>query len=348
MTINALPSGYADFAGLSRLRAAVAADGNTNQDEVAAQFETIFIQQMLKSMRDAVGDGLLASSQSALYQERYDQELSLALARSGGIGIRDLFARSIAPQGAVENMNAPPLGNANTLAMLQPDTMTSRGDMLAGASANMSQRSHRASLEHSKTGLPEVLWTGSAIHGPGLAPAKVSPWTTPSEFVTHVWPHAEAAAHRIGAKPEALVAIAALETGWGKHVPVRTDGTSSNNLFGIKASKGWTAESVTAPTLEFLGGTMVQRNETFRAYDSPADAFQDFATLMQSNKRYAHALERAGDPKVFVTELQKAGYATDPHYAEKLISVLNGGTITQSLSQAEVQDIKGSKKVPIG
>ena len=134
-------------------------------------------------------------------------------------------------------------------------------------------------------------------------------------------PMAEQAAKRIGIDPRYLVAQAALETGWGKSVMRNTDGSSSHNLFGIKASGNWQGEQARAITSEFRDGQFVKETAAFRSYDSYQDSFHDLVSLLQNNSRYQDAVSVADKPEQFVRELQKAGYATDPNYASKISQI---------------------------
>jgi len=118
-----------------------------------------------------------------------------------------------------------------------------------------------------------------------------------------------------------LVAQAALETGWGKSVMRQQDGSSSHNLFGIKAQGNWQGPEARAITSEFRDGQMVKETADFRSYDSYSDSFHDLVTLLQSNNRYQGVLKSADNPEQFVKELQKAGYATDPDYASKISQI---------------------------
>jgi flagellar protein FlgJ len=145
--------------------------------------------------------------------------------------------------------------------------------------------------------------------------------TSPGDFVAQLWPHAKAAAEELGVDPRMLIAHAALETGWGKSIPCNPDGTCSFNLFGIKAGSRWQGPAVGVNTLEFEGGVAVQRRASFRAYDSPADSFRDYASLIKNSPRYAAVLGRGNDAAAFANALQQGGYATDPNYANKLTAV---------------------------
>ena len=150
------------------------------------------------------------------------------------------------------------------------------------------------------------------------------PFASPEDFVRRLLPAARATAEELGVDPRVLVAQAALETGWGKAVIQRDDGSSSHNLFGIKADSRWSGDTVHASTLEYEEGVVMRRREPFRAYASFADSFSDYLTFLRENPRYGEVLDRTGDPQGFVEGLQQAGYATDPKYAEKILSILGG------------------------
>ncbi|WP_194787997.1 flagellar assembly peptidoglycan hydrolase FlgJ [Pseudomonas sp. UFMG81] len=154
---------------------------------------------------------------------------------------------------------------------------------------------------------------------PPLAPKKA--FADSDAFVATMLPMAEQAAKRIGIDPRYLVAQAALETGWGKSVMRNTDGSSSHNLFGIKASGNWQGGEARAITSEFRDGQFVKETAAFRSYDSYQDSFHDLVSLLQNNARYQDAVKAADKPEQFVRELQKAGYATDPNYASKISQI---------------------------
>jgi flagellar protein FlgJ len=141
------------------------------------------------------------------------------------------------------------------------------------------------------------------------------------DFISKLRPHAEAAARELGVDPNALLAQAALETGWGRSVPCNANGECSFNLFGIKAGSQWSGATVNVPTLEFEEGVAVRKVERFRAYDSPADSFRDYAALIRDSSRYANARGAGDNVEAFATALQQGGYATDPHYAQKIAAV---------------------------
>ncbi|WP_024697245.1 flagellar assembly peptidoglycan hydrolase FlgJ [Pseudomonas avellanae] len=155
---------------------------------------------------------------------------------------------------------------------------------------------------------------------PPLAPAKRA-FSNADQFVETMLPLAKEAAARIGVDPVMLVAQAALETGWGKSIMRQQDGSSSHNLFGIKAAGSWKGAEARAITSEFRDGKMVKETADFRSYDSYADSFHDLVSLLQNNNRYKDVVGSADNPEQFVKELQKAGYATDPAYASKISQI---------------------------
>ncbi len=161
-------------------------------------------------------------------------------------------------------------------------------------------------------------------------------WSDPQEFVRDVWPHAERVAEKLNVAPEALLAQAALETGWGKHVMERANGVSSFNLFGIKAGKDWSGGSVARSTLEYTEGVAQRKVERFRAYPDIAATFDDYAALIEDNPRYEAVRDSGANGDAFATALQDAGYATDPSYASKIGNILRGETMQSALKGLKI------------
>lgn len=140
----------------------------------------------------------------------------------------------------------------------------------------------------------------------------------PDQFIRAVWPQAEAAAKALGLPTEAVVGHAALETGWGRHRPAG----DSHNYFGIKADAGWKGARAASETTEVRGGVAGREQAEFRRYASPAEGFADYVRFLRGNPRYGAALAHGGDATHFAQGLQKAGYATDPDYARKLLGAI--------------------------
>lgn len=159
-------------------------------------------------------------------------------------------------------------------------------------------------------------------------------FTSPESFVRTLLPFARDAGHALGVAPEALLAQAALETGWGRAVVAGPNGEASFNLFGIKADSGWSGPRVSSPTLEQEDGMLVRRTQAFRAYGSYAESFEDYVRFLQENPRYADTLRQAHDPRLFVQSLQEAGYATDTRYGAKIAGIMEGATLQRGLKSA--------------
>ncbi|HAJ70795.1 MAG TPA: flagellar assembly peptidoglycan hydrolase FlgJ, partial [Methylophilaceae bacterium] len=144
-----------------------------------------------------------------------------------------------------------------------------------------------------------------------------------TNFIDKMLHHAKDASNSTGVPTHLMLGQAALESGWGKREIKAADGTPSHNLFGIKANANWKGKTVETMTTEYINGVKQNRIEKFRAYDSYADSFKDFASLMKNNPRYQHVIANVHDIKGYAQAMQNAGYATDPQYAKKLSSVIH-------------------------
>jgi flagellar protein FlgJ len=298
---------YTDFQGLAALRREAGQQSPEALEKVAQQFEALFTQMMLKSMRDAGGmeGGLFDNNQTRLYQDMYDKQLSLQLSEGGnGMGLAKVLVRqlrSALPQPAPDGDSAAPRGGYE---------VPERG---------------------MQTFALQVPPLSAADRGEALA-APSPAFASPREFVAGLWPHAEKAAGKLGVDPRALLAQAALETGWGKAVIRRPDGSSSHNLFNIKADHRWGGEQVGKVTLEFRDGVAQKEQASFRAYGSYAQSFDDYCDFLKRHPRYREALEAGADSHLFAERLQEAGYATDPAYASKIKRIVNSDLMADSLA----------------
>jgi flagellar protein FlgJ len=195
--------------------------------------------------------------------------------------------------------------------------------------------------QHADLGIARILkrqLSGKAAAG---APQAASPATapstsaasaaTPAEFVNRVMPAIRRAAGRIGVNPTALLAQAALETGWGRRMPRNADGSSSFNLFGVKAGDEWTGGRAVADSMEVTNGVAATKRTAFRAYGSIEESVDDFAKLLRNSPRYRDAIAAGSDAKGYIDAIGKSGYATDPQYADKLNEILNGGALQAAL-----------------
>jgi flagellar protein FlgJ len=174
---------------------------------------------------------------------------------------------------------------------------------------------------------------GSVAEVGSSAARAVSGWVAgdAEAFVTKLAPFASKVAQQLGVSVRAVLAQAALETQWGKHMPTHADGSSSNNLFGMKAGASWDGGRINVPTLEFQDGVAVRKQAQFRAYESPAQSFEDYGQLVSGNPRYAQALGKGDDVAGFARGLISGGYATDPSYAAKITSIANSPAMRQAL-----------------
>ena len=255
----------ADSQALDRLRYQAKQAPDQALKKVAQQFEMVFLNMMMKSMREATPqDGMMDSEQTKLFTGMLDQQLAQEMSKRG-VGLADVMVRQLGGH--------------------QP---------------------------------PAVMQTPA----PGAVTSAYQPMTQQG-FIERMRPHAESAGKATGVPADFIMGQAALESGWGKREIRNADGSSSFNLFGIKAGKDWNGKVAEVTTTEYHNGVASKQVERFRAYGSYAESFQDYARLLSDNPRYDGVM-RQGDAKGFAQALQQAGYATDPHYADKLAGVIGG------------------------
>lgn len=345
---------WTELSGFHQLRAQARSDGGKGAlPAVAKQFEAIFTQMMLKSMRDAnagMGSDLAGSEQGNTYRDMFDQQLSLTLANGrNGIGIAQMLIRQLGgkPEAAATSAKdaslALPSGvasvigaNARALMQLGGAGDASSSGVPLGVDGGLGVTFGTGTMPSSAdANSPWQRTLGQFAHGAaqvaGVA-ARLLPGGDPVDFVRALAPHAQAAAEKLGVSVRALLAQAALETGWGKHLPSHGDGSSSFNLFGIKAGKSWGGDKVNVPTLEYQDGVAVRKRDQFRAYQSPSDSFADFARLVADSPRYAQALGQGENVAGFAHALAQGGYATDPSYAAKITAIANSPQMREALA----------------
>lgn len=337
-------SSYADFQGLARLKATAQNDPREALKTVAHQFETQFIGMLMKSMRDATPqNGLLDSQQSKTFQSMMDQEVAQKIAAHGGIGLASMIERQLSQDtpGTAQN-KALNEAKPHAFALHPVNPATEQAIDSTPRAFKLPERNPRLlAFTLGKQGqstlvakTDDVAQSASTLANQATAMGsqpKPKYWDSPEAFVNAILPHAQAAAKKLGIPAKVLVAQSALETGWGKHLPVNASGQASFNFFGIKADPSWQGAKQSVNTLEFEGGAMVQRKAAFRAYDSVGASFNDFVQFLQENPRYSQALADKNNPEKFARALQKAGYATDPQYADKLIAIMRSGRIPDSV-----------------
>lgn len=291
-----------DARGLEALKLQAKQNPEQALKGVAQQFEAVFLHTLLKSMRDATPqEGLMDSDQTRAYTSMLDQQMAQSLS-SKGIGLADVMLRQLTRnQMAVAGSGA----GSPASAAYAPGA----GAMAAPASGAMPVRPVRQALPRDQ---------------------KVEGLRRGEDFLMRMKQHAQQASRATGIPARFLLGQAALESGWGKHEIRAADGRQSFNLFGIKAGKGWKGPSMEVMTTEYTGGVPHKVLQKFRAYSSYTEAFQDYANLMQGNRRYAAVLGQR-DSAGFAQGLQRAGYATDPRYADKLTSILNGARMRRAI-----------------
>ncbi len=294
-----------DANSLNKLKTSAKDNSPAAVKEVAKQFEAVFINMVMKSMRAASPqDGIFDNEQSRTFTAMLDQQLSSNLA-SKGVGLADILTRQLTK-----------FSNSATQAMEQ--------------AVSDDVGSNQKPMELNRY-IPGLLKDSGYVAAPTAAPTAINKGLEKPDdldgqaaaFHQRLSRHAVAASRATGMPANYMLGQAALETGWGRREIKGSDGTNSHNLFGIKATGGWKGKVVETTTTEYINGVKQKRVEKFRAYDSYAESFKDFANLIQNNPRYKHVMENVDSIRGYARALQNAGYATDPNYANKLASVIN-------------------------
>ncbi len=252
----------------------------------AQQFESVFLNMMLKSMREATPqDGLFDSEQTKMFTGMLDQQLAQNMA-SRGVGLADIMVQQLSRNSSGKIMDIEGAAKIRGAELLSPQ---------------------------------------SAIRPPqasaSSAPSRFAD-SSPQDFVNRMLPHALPISQATGVPPQLMLGQAALESGWGKHEIRMADGSNSHNLFGIKATANWNGKVAEVMTTEYKNGVASNQVEKFRAYSSYTEAFQDYASMISKNPRYADVLQQNNDAAGMARAIQNAGYATDPKYADKLYRVM--------------------------
>lgn len=306
---NDLSSQFAlDTQGLGALKRSAREGAPDALKSAATQFEALFINMMMKSMRDATPkEGMFDNEQTKMFTSMLDQQLSQNMAKRG-LGLADVLIRQLSAQAGNAEMAPGHDGDLGPPPMAIP------------------------AMPVRPTALSATPPGGGAVQVPVQVPVPVQAQggTRPGKvqaphvqaFQEKLGAHAHQAEQTTGIPAKFMLAQAALETGWGKREIKNADGSNSFNLFGIKAGPGWTGKVSYAVTTEFVNGVAQTRKEPFRAYDSYADSFRDYAKLITNNPRYEKVLANATDAGGFARGLQQAGYATDPLYAAKLERII--------------------------
>lgn len=278
--MSSIPNGTS----IEALRGTASKDPKAAIQATAKQFESLFMQELMKSMRaSTMSSGMLDNNATAMGTEMLDQQFAAKLSGMQG-GLSAQIARQLERQ----------LGGAAEAAA------AGTGGKLPGASTLS-----RAADAGITRNLPRI------AHGGGA-----------QGFVSQHREAAQAAEKTTGIPADFILAQAALESGWGKREIRTADGGNSYNVFGIKAGANWRGKTTEVTTTEYIGGQPRKVKQTFRAYDNYGEAYADYAKLLKDNPRYSKVIEQGGSAHGFAANLQRAGYATDPAYASKLSRVI--------------------------
>jgi flagellar protein FlgJ len=289
---------YTDLNGLAALKNAPLSPATVKA--VSQQVEALFLQMMLKSMREATDaeTGETTSNETGMYQDMFDKQVALTLSKRQDLGIGRLFERQLGGK-------------------------SSPAPAASGASASAPLRS----------GETQVGADGRGADGRGAAAQSAAiTGEHAAQFVKAVLPTIQRAAQALGINPVGMLAQAALETGWGQRMPRTADGSSSLNLFGVKAGESWSGGRAVADTVEISGGVATPRRTAFRAYGSIEESVNDFANLLAASPRYREAIAAGRSAEDYVASIARSGYATDPEYGNKLNQLLNSGTLRAALN----------------
>ena len=349
---SAVPAGTAgglalDARELESLRQSAEVDPEGAIRKAAGQFEALFMQQLLKSMRAAIPkSGMFDGPGSEMYTGMLDSQLAQAMAGTPG-GLADMIARQMsrhldsqqaakaaqaaqAAGGAAgstpESTNPATAWSAAGITMGRASGASSGAPWGAGAAGGAADEVRQAGSAAKAAEAKEIAaaYGRNRLEDANQLQASLARRLSPAQaaFVEDMWPHALAAQEKTGLPAAFVVGQAALESGWGRRDIRDADGNPSHNLFGIKATGGWKGDTVAVLTTEYVDGKPRKMVEEFRKYDSFADAFTDWSRLMTRSSRYAEVL-KAGNAADFARGLENAGYATDPRYSEKLERTIN-------------------------
>jgi flagellar protein FlgJ len=302
---------YYDISQLDKLRSAKGDDQQALK-AAARQFESIFTQMLLTSMRKASevleSDSPFNSQSTKFYQDMQDKQMVSDMAAKGGLGLADLIYQQLS--GTDANYSPSSVGRSdgqlNGLGRIHASNNTNSNEQQKVDNKTVNQMTNKRSEE------------------------KSSLFDDPVSFIKSLLPAAQKILEKTPMQPVMLVAQAALETGWGKKVINKADGSSSHNLFGIKADDRWQGEKANVQTLEYKDGVAKKQNAQFRAYESVEDSMRDYIKFLASDSRYSQALQNADNPKKYFESLQNAGYATDPDYAKKIVKIIDSGIFTEA------------------
>lgn len=328
---------YADSQRLSGLKGNP--DDPESIKEVAKEFEALFLQMMLKSMREAeksLKSDLFNSNESEHYQTMQDQQMAFDLSQRGGMGLTDAIADQL---GYSQKVKAKELAESqekkefliNNHHFYELDPKTELMPIEIDKPPMTIEHPKDETTFHPVKFERQPFDVHKVVENMNENNFKESP----RNFVQTIWNDVQEAADKLGVDPKVLVAQAALETGWGKHIIEKNNGASSYNLFNIKSTKAWEGEAVKTETTEFYKGLSAKKMDSFRAYANFAESLDDYVNLLQKNPRYQVALDNAQKPEAFIASLKEAGFATDPNYTNKIMNLYHGDLLASSVDMVK-------------
>lgn len=296
-----------DMQGVDALRRTARTTPEEGMKQVSRQFEAMFMNMVLKSMREAsatMSSGLLESQNEKVYLSMFDQQLSQSLS-GRGLGLADAMLKQL----------------QRTMATTGSADLPDQPQAMPLQARSFSQASGAPAMPLPRQAASADLSIYQANGGQPSAGAVASLQDHVDQFVSRMGPSAQAASAASGVPAPLILAQAALESGWGKREIRAENGAQSFNLFGIKADRSWKGPTVEVTTTEFVDGEPQKVRAKFRAYGSYDEAFTDYARFITRNPRYADVLS-TDDPAQAAHGLQRAGYATDPQYGNKLVRIM--------------------------
>ncbi|GHF80249.1 flagellar assembly peptidoglycan hydrolase FlgJ [Thalassotalea marina] len=298
---------FLDVNGLNDIRLQSKADNSVEKgqalQQAAKQFESIFMQMLLKSMRSAQevleSDSPFNSQSTKFYRDMHDQQMALELSNNGSLGLAELIVRQLG--GDSENFTPKSVFKENAI--------KTYGDSEQARQFNMPKYRQNTDFSIMKLGESDT-------------EARVQ-FNEPKDFVTALAEPAKLVEKKLKVPYQVVIAQAALETGWGQKIIEQPNGQSSHNLFNIKADRRWDGDKTMKETLEYEQGSMVKKREPFRVYKNMMESVNDYINFLSNSDRYKDALDKSSNVEHFLQGLQKAGYATDPNYAKKIMGTLS-------------------------
>lgn len=304
-----------DVQGVDALRRTARSSPQEGMKQASKQFEVMFMQMMLKSMREATpSDGMLSSSQEKTYTSMLDQQLSQNLS-GRGLGLAEAMFTQLS-----RTMGGDALAPATAAGGQMPGATLPGMPLMTDAKNQSPMMPLPKAVTPALTRVPDLSFYEKATAQATLS-RSVLPQAQVEQFVSRMLPAAQRASQASGVPAQLIMAQAALESGWGKREIRSEDGKTSFNMFGIKADKNWKGPVVEATTTEYVNGVAQKTQARFRAYGSYEESFADYARFLTSNPRYANVLATP-DAAAAAHGLQRAGYATDPNYGGKLVRIM--------------------------